>query len=103
MRYAELPDLCSLHLDNEGPHCLAVIQQITRGKTVRREDGGDNRKTNYHGTCGIATFWHAPLALSLSGSCTAGIWQQARRRQTSGTELRGRVREEANSSITGEA
>src|SRR5712664_2450654 len=49
MRYAELPDLCSLCLDNEGPHCLAVIQQITRGKTVRREDGGDNRKTNYHG------------------------------------------------------
>jgi hypothetical protein len=49
MRYAELPDLCSLRLDNEGPHCLAVIQQITRGKMVRREDGGDNWKTNYHG------------------------------------------------------
>ena len=49
MRYAELSDFCSLRLENEGPHCLAIIQQITRGKTIRREDGSDNRKTNYHG------------------------------------------------------
>jgi len=85
MRYAELPDLCSLRIDNEGP---AVIQQITRGKTVRREDAVITGRLIITDTCGIATFWLAPLALSLSGSCTAGIWQ-ARRRQTSGTELRG--------------
>lgn len=40
MWYAELSDfVCSLHLENKGLHCLAVIQQITCDKTIRREDG----------------------------------------------------------------
>jgi hypothetical protein len=48
-RYAELADLCSLRLDNEGPNCLAVIMQITQGKTIERQDGASSRKTHYTG------------------------------------------------------
>lgn len=48
-RYAEFADLCSLRLDNEGPNCLAVIMQITQGKTLDRQDAASNRKTHYTG------------------------------------------------------
>ncbi|KAN0073272.1 hypothetical protein V8E54_008492 [Elaphomyces granulatus] len=87
MRYAELPDFCSLRLDNEGPHCLAVIQ----------EDGGDNRKTNYHGY-----LRHRDVLACLVGALAQwfGI-RQARRRQTSGTELRDPSRRRVGQVLNG--
>jgi hypothetical protein len=47
-RSAELSDLCTVRLLNEGDTaCLAVVMHITTGKTIALKDGGSSRKTHY--------------------------------------------------------
>jgi hypothetical protein len=96
-------ELSDLRLDNEGPHCLAVIQQITHGKTVRREDGGDNRKTNYHGYLRHRDVLACPVGYRWRSRSVVHVPLGSGRRDAA--RLQGPsfvVREEANSSITGE-
>ena len=48
-RYAELSELSSIMLPNEGSECMALVLQSHSGKTVKLRDAQDARKTHYHG------------------------------------------------------
>lgn len=48
-RAAELADLSSLWLENEGENCLALMLKVTKGKTIALEAGGSNASAHYFG------------------------------------------------------
>lgn len=47
-RGAELPDLASHLLPNEGSECMAIVLRVDAGKRIPLADGGDSRRTHYH-------------------------------------------------------
>lgn len=48
-RHVQFADLCRMILDIEGSNCHAVILQMTSGKKIKKQDGGNNRKVQYTG------------------------------------------------------